>query len=125
LAAACARASASYGSERWEGVTYPVKGFSGKQVMPPEPFKNKLVAEEKDKQEKAHPWNALNKDGGLQLCYRGRYQESLEKKLTKAVNKSDFVNVIGLMEHVLDESEPFFEDTEEEGNFFIFYGGLS
>jgi hypothetical protein len=35
------------------------------------------------------------------------------------------VDVIGLMEHVIKESEAFFKGAEAEDNFFVFHGGLS
>jgi hypothetical protein len=38
-----------------EGGTFPAKDYSGKQVLSPELLKKKMVAEEKDKQDKAHP----------------------------------------------------------------------
>ena len=38
-----------------EGDVFPAKDFSGKQVLSPELLKKKMVAEEKDKQDKAHP----------------------------------------------------------------------
>lgn len=106
FAAACA----SYGTARWRAAF----------------FRRKTTRlEEKDKQDKARPWKALNKDGGQQLGYWGRYPETWEGELIKALNKSLFVNVIELMEHVLDKSEAFFEGAEAESNFLVFYGGLS
>ena len=41
------------------------------------------------------------------------------------MNRTGFVDVIGLMEHVIKKSEAFFKGTEAEGNFFVFHGGLS
>jgi hypothetical protein len=49
----------------------------------------------------------------------------LEEELTKTVNKTGFVDVNGLMEHVINKIEAFFKGTEAEGNFFVFHGGLS
>jgi hypothetical protein len=44
--------------------------------------------------------------------------------LTPPAQRGDFVKVIGLMKHMIDESEAFFKGTEAESNFFVFHDGL-
>jgi hypothetical protein len=70
-----------------KGETMPAFNYSGKQILSPELFEKKRVAEEKDKEEKANPWRKNKTDGGHKLGYWGRYPETLSGELDKAVNK--------------------------------------
>jgi len=108
-----------------EGFTLEACNYSGLQVIAPDLWETKRVAEERSKIGKASPWTASKKNGGQWLGYRGRFPDTWSEELDKAVTKAGFVCVTKLMKHVIDTSEAAFKGTVAEGCFFIFHDGLS
>jgi hypothetical protein len=71
-----------------------------------------------------HPWTATKAKGGKWLGYKSRWPDTWETELRAVVEKSGFVCVTKLMDHVIDESERIYKGTVAEGKFFIFHDCL-
>ena len=112
-----------------KGVTMEPFDYTGKQVLSPAAFQEKLDAEFQSKEGKSwgrHRWStkeASKKKKGL--GYKGRYPTTWKEELKAAVVKQGFCDVRDIMDHVIDQSEQAYKGTEAEGHFMIFHDGLS